>query len=73
MNEIAIEKSTFERQSFPTLTDPLSGNRTYIYSAGGGAAGVPLLLIPANQAMSSRRTSRSIFSPSYSRRASLTL
>jgi hypothetical protein len=28
MNEIAIEKSTFERQSFPTLTYPLSGNRT---------------------------------------------
>jgi pimeloyl-ACP methyl ester carboxylesterase len=54
MNEIALEKSSAERQDYPPLTDPLSANRTdlntssgriAIYSAGVDLPGVPLLLI----------------------------
>jgi pimeloyl-ACP methyl ester carboxylesterase len=56
MNDNAIGKSTAAHQSYPTLTNPLSGNRTdinttagriAIYSAGGGDAAdvAPLLLI----------------------------
>lgn len=54
MNEIALEKSSAERQDFPPLTDPVSGHRTdlntpsgriALYSASADVPGVPLLLI----------------------------
>jgi pimeloyl-ACP methyl ester carboxylesterase len=70
MTEYAIEKSTFERQSFPTLPDPLSGHRTDIdsavgriavYSAGGDAALAPLLLIHSINATSTAYEVRPLF------------
>jgi pimeloyl-ACP methyl ester carboxylesterase len=70
MNEIAIETSPVGRQNYPTLPNPLSGDRTdinsaagriAIYSAGAAGAGAPLLLIHSINATPSAYEVRPLF------------